>query len=363
MLKRPVGDSPMIGMKLGSLPRARLACLPTPIQELPNLSKKLGGPRIWVKRDDLTGLAFGGNKARKLEYLMGDAVAKKADVIVTGAGFHSNWCTQTAAAAKKLGLDIVLVKNGPKDGWEPAEWDGNHLLHELMGAEIKVVRPEKFKGALDAEMEAQRKAGRTPYFIPVGGSVPLGAAGYVNAMLETFNQSSDLGVDFDYLVHGTGSGGTQAGLVMGARALNTGTKVIGAAVGWTSKEEQQAGVNKIIKDSHDVLGLDVEIPLSDIVVYNEYVGGGYGFISEEKVEAVKLLAETEGIFIDPVYTATAMACLIDLCRKRKFKKRDNVLFLHTGGAVALFPYRAPLRAYSEGKPFPWTVPDWSPQST
>ena len=363
MLKRPVGDSPMIGMKLGSLPRARLACLPTPIQELPNLSKKLGGPRIWVKRDDLTGLAFGGNKARKLEYLMGDAVAKKADVIVTGAGFHSNWCTQTAAAARKLGLDIVLVKNGPKDGWEPAEWDGNHLLHELMGAEIKVVRPEKFKDTLDAEMEAQRKAGRTPYFIPVGGSVPLGAAGYVNAMLETFNQSSDLGVDFDYLVHGTGSGGTQAGLVMGARALNTGTRIIGASVGWTSKEEQQAGVNKIIKDSHNVLGLDVEIPLSDIVVYNEYVGGGYGFISEEKAEAVKVLAETEGIFIDPVYTATAMACLIDLCRKRKFKKRDNVLFLHTGGAVALFPYRAPLRAYSEGKPFPWTVPDWSPQST
>ena len=350
-------------MKLGSLPRVRLANLPTPIQELPNLSKKLGGPRIWVKRDDLTGLAFGGNKARKLEYLMGDAIAKKADIIVTGAGFHSNWCTQTAAAARKLGLDIVLIKKGPRDGWEPAEWDGNHLLHELMGAEIKVVRPERFTDAIEAEMEAKRKAGRNPYFIPIGGSVPLGAAGYVNAMLETFNQSSELGVDFDYLVHGTGSGGTQAGLVMGARALNTGTKIIGAAVDRTSKEEQQADVNQIIQDSHDILGLEVEIPLSDIVVYNEYVGGGYGFISKEKAEAVSLLTETEGIFIDPVYTATAMACLIDLCRKKKFKKRDNVLFLHTGGAVALFPYRGPLKAYSSGKPFPWTVPDWSPQAT
>jgi 1-aminocyclopropane-1-carboxylate deaminase/D-cysteine desulfhydrase-like pyridoxal-dependent ACC family enzyme len=189
---------------------------------------------------------------------MGDAIAKKADIIVTGAGFHSNWCTQTAAAARKLGLDIVLVKKGPRDNWEPAEWDGNHLLHELMGAEIKVVRHEKFNGAIEAEMETKRKAGRNPYFIPIGGSVPLGAAGYVNAMLETFNQSSELGVDFDYLIHGTGSGGTQAGLVMGARALNTGTKIIGAAVDWTSKEEQQADVNQIIQDSRDVLGLEVD---------------------------------------------------------------------------------------------------------
>jgi 1-aminocyclopropane-1-carboxylate deaminase/D-cysteine desulfhydrase-like pyridoxal-dependent ACC family enzyme len=182
-------------------------------------------------------------------------------------------------------------------------------------------------------------------------------------MLETFNQSSEIGVDFDYIVHGTGSGGTQAGLVMGARTLNTGTKIIGAAVGWTSKEEMQASVNQIIKDSHDVLDLDVEIPMSDIIVYNEYVGGGYGVISKEKAEAVKVLAETEGILIDPVYTATAMAALIDLCRKKKFKRGDNVLFLHTGGAVALFPYREPLRAYSKGKPLPWTIPDWSPQST
>ncbi len=350
-------------MKLGSLPRVRFANLPTPIKEMPNLSKKLGGPHIWIKRDDLTGVAFGGNKARKLEYLMGDAIAKKADIIVTGAGFHSNWCTQTAAAARMLGLDIVLVKKGPRDNWEPTEWDGNHLLHELMGAEIKVVRPEKFNSTIEAEMETKRKAGRNPYFIPIGGSVPLGAAGYVNAMLETFNQSSELGVDFDYLIHGTGSGGTQAGLVMGARALNTGTKIIGAAVDWTSKEEQQADVNKIIRDSRDVLNLEVEIPLSDIIVYNEYVGGGYGFISKEKAEAVKVLAETEGILIDPVYTATAMACLIDLCKKKKFKKNDNVLFLHTGGAVALFPYREPLKAYSKGKQLPWTVPDWSPQAT
>ncbi|OGD57451.1 hypothetical protein A3K78_00840 [Candidatus Bathyarchaeota archaeon RBG_13_52_12] len=350
-------------MKLGSLPRVRLANLPTPTQDMPNLSKKLGGPHIWIKRDDLTGVAFGGNKARKLEYLMGDAIAKKADMIITGAGFHSNWCTQTAAAARRLGLDIVLVKKGPRDNWEPAEWDGNHLLHELMGAEIKVVRPEKFNGAIEAEMDTRRKAGRIPYFIPIGGSVPLGAAGYVNAMLETFNQSSELGVDFDYLIHGTGSGGTQAGLVMGARALNTGTKIIGAAVDWKTKEEQQADVNRIIRDSHDVLGLEVEIPFSDIVVYNEYVGGGYGFISKEKAEAVKVLAETEGILIDPVYTATAMACLIDLCRKKKFKKSDNVLFLHSGGAVALFPYREPLKAYTKGKQFPWTIPDWSPQAT
>jgi len=349
-------------MKFSSLPRARLASLPTPLQFLPNLTKRLGGPRIWVKRDDLTGLAFGGNKARKLEYLMGDAIEKKADYIVTGAGFHSNWCTQAAAAAAKLGLKIRLIKSGPSEGYDGETWDGNHLLHRLMGAEIQVVKPEGFMAAMEASMSELKEKGHNPYYMPVGGSIALGAAGYINAMLELTYQQADQGVQFDYLVHATGSGGTQAGLVTGAKAFNAGMKVVGAAVGWTEKEDQANKVKSIMVDAKKQFELDFNLSDGDVVVYNEYVGGGYGFMSEQKLEAVKVLAETEGIMIDPVYTATAMACLLDLVRRKKFTKKHNVVFLHTGGAVALFPYREPLKAYVTGQKLPWTIPKWSPQS-
>jgi L-cysteate sulfo-lyase len=349
-------------MKFSSLPRARLASLPTPLQFLPNLTKRLGGPKIWVKRDDLTGLAFGGNKARKLEYLMGDAIEKKADYIVTGAGFHSNWCTQTAAAAAKLGLKIRLIKSGPSEGYDGETWDGNHLLHKLIGAEVQVVKPENMKAAMDAAMKELQAQGHTPYFIPVGGSNYLGAAGYINAMLELTYQQAVEGVQFDYLVHATGSGGTQAGLVTGVKAFNAGMKVVGAAVSLTEKTDQASRVRSIVEDCRKQFELDFELSDDDFVVYNEYAGGGYGFMSEGKLEAVKVLAETEGIMIDPVYTATAMACLLDLVRRKKFTKKHNVVFLHTGGAVALFPYREPLKAYVTGQRLPWTIPKWSPQS-
>jgi len=349
-------------MKFSNIPRAKLANLPTPIQFLPNLTKKLGGPRIWAKRDDLTGLAFGGNKARKLEYLMGDALEKKADYIVTGAGFHSNWCTQTVAAAVRLGMRIRLIKSGPVAGYDGETWDGNHLLHRLMGAEVQVVRPEDMKAAMDAAVKELQGKGNVPYYMPVGGSNSLGAAGYINAMLELTYQQAVEGVQFDYLVHATGSGGTQAGLVTGAKAFNAGMKVLGAAVGWTEKEEQASKVKSIVEDCKKKFELDFELADEDMVVYNEYAGGGYGFMSEQKLEAVKLLAETEGMMIDPVYTATAMACLIDLAKKKKLTKKHNVVFLHTGGAVALFPYREPLKAHVLGQKLPWTVPKWSPQS-
>jgi len=349
-------------MKFSEFPRIRIATLPTPIQFLPNLTKKLGGPKIWIKRDDLTGLAFGGNKARKLEYIMGDALEKKADTIVTGAGFHSNWCTQTVAAAKKLGLDVYLVKSAPREDFDRREWDGNHLLHHLMGAHVKTVRPERFNEALEETMEKLKSQGRNPYFTPVGGSDPVGASAYMNAVLEITYQSNELGVHFDSLIHATGSGGTQAGLVMGAKAFNTGMKVIGAAVGWSTKEDQINKAKKIVLEAKERYSLDFQLNSGDIVVYNEYVGGGYGYMSEAKLEAVKMLAETEGIMIDPVYTGTAMACLIDLVRKGYFAEDDNVLFLHTGGAVALFPYKEPIGAYIRGESIPWERPPWSPDS-
>lgn len=229
-----------------------------------------------------------------------------------------------------------------------------------MGAEITVVKQDDLMPTIDASMKKLQDQGHKPYYIPVGGSIPLGAAGYINAMLEIECQTADMGLQFDYLVQATGSGGTQAGLIAGSKAFNTGIKVIGACVGYLEKEAQINRVKEIIQDTKERLKLEFTVEDDDVVAYGDYVGGGYGYISEEKAEAVKLLAEREGLFIDPVYTATAMACLIDLVRKGEFTEKNNVLFLHTGGAVALFPYKEPLKAYSENKQLPWIIPKWSP---
>lgn len=347
-------------MNFINLPRIRLAHLPTPLQELPRLAKALKGPRIYVKRDDLTGLAFGGNKTRKLEYLMGEAVRQGADYIVTGAGFHSNWCTQTAAAARKLGMKVVLVKYGPKDGYDPEDYDGNHLLHFLSGAEIKTVKPEHAQRVEEETMETLKVAGHRPYRLMATGSTPLGVAGHVNCLLELMAQMVDRGLKVDYLVHATGSGGTQAGLIIGAKAFNTQIKVIGSTTGSRSRENAVENVGNIIDESLRVLGFNLEITADDIVVHDRYAGEGYGFMTEAKAEAIKILAETEGIFLDPVYTSSAMACLIDLCRKGFFRREEAVVFFHTGGTPALFPYKAPLKAYEYGKKFPWIIPPWHP---
>lgn len=349
-------------MKLNALPRVRLANLPTPLQELPNLTKVLKGPRIYAKRDDLTGLALGGNKTRKLEYLMADALVKKADHIVTGAGFHSNWCTQSAAAARKLGMEITLIKTAPEEDYKPEEYDGNHLLHSLMDAEIQTVIPENFKKALDERVESLKESGHTPYVLLDAGSTPLGVAGYINAMLELECQSREIDLDFNYLVHATGSGGTQAGLVLGAKALSLDTKIIGASTGGRTALEQVENVYRVISEASRSLGLNISVDKEDVIVKDEYAGSGYGFVTKEKIEAVRIAAETEGLILDPVYTATSMACLLDLCRKGFFTKSDSVVFLHTGGSAGLFPYRDCFRAYALGKSFPWTIPPWSPAS-
>ncbi len=347
--------------KLSILPRVRLANLPTPLQELPNLSKFLNGPRIFVKRDDLTGVAFGGNKTRKLEYLMGEAVRQQADYIITGAGFHSNWCTQTAAAAIKLGMKIVLVKKGPIEGYDPEDYDGNHLLHHLMGAEVRIVRPENFEKEQEEIAERLRSKGHRPYIITFAGSTPPGITGYANAILELLQQSVERNIRIDYLVHTTGSGGTQAGLIIGGKALNTGIKVIGSTNGSFSIEQETQNVSRLIDETLKFLELDLKITKEDIIVYDQYAGGGYEFITEQKAEAIRIAAETEGLFLDPTYTCTAMACLIDLSKKKFFKPSDVVVFLHTGGQVALFPYKAALKAYLLGKPLPWKIPPWSSQ--
>ena len=346
-------------MKLNSLPRIRLAHLPTPLQELPNLTKVLKGPRIFVKRDDLTGLAFGGNKTRKLEYLMGEAVQQKADCIVTHAGFHSNWLTQTAAAARKVGMKIFMIKTGPHDGYEPEEYDGNHLLHFLTGAVMKVVRPEKVAAAVEETAAELRAAGHRPFVLREMGSTPPGVAGYINFVRELDTQISDLGLDPKYLLHTTGAGGTQAGLIIGTKAFNTGIRVIGSTSGSKTTAEQTPKVLNLIKESLQYLEMDVKVGMEDIVIYDDYAGG-YGYATEKKAEAVRMLAELEGLFLDPVYTASSMACLIDLAGKGFFRKDEAVVFLHSGGSAALFAYKGPLRAFIQGKELPWTIPPWSP---
>jgi D-cysteine desulfhydrase family pyridoxal phosphate-dependent enzyme len=342
-------------MNLTRLPRVRLAALPTPLQPLPNLTKSLKGPKILVKRDDLTGLAFGGNKARKLEYLMGDVLEQGADTIITEAGFHSNWNTQTAAAAARLGLPVFLVKNAP-EGYDPP-WDGNHLLHHLLGAQIQIVQKERRETAQDTARQL-RDEGRHPYFMPVGGSTPTGAAGYFHAMIELQAQAVQSSTTIDYLYHSTGSGGTQAGTVVGAKALNTGMKVVGVANGTRRESPQRQKVLNIAQETTEFLGIEAEITREDINVLDSY-STGYGYMTESKAEAIKLCAETEGLLIDPVYTAPVITAIIDQTHNGTLTKEDTIVFLHTGGTAALYPYKDPLKANIQGNPLPWTQPPWS----
>jgi len=328
---------------------------------MPKLSEELG-PRIFIKRDDLTGLAFGGNKGRKLEYLMGDALKSGANHIVTGAGFHSNWCTQTAAAARRMGMKVTLVKSAPEDGYDPEEYDGNHLLHFLLGANIRTVKPENFTKTISELAEEVEASGDRPYVMGVGGSNHVGATGYANAILELLQQSVETGLKIDYVVHASGSGGTQAGLVAGSKALNSGIKIIGIGTGGSSAETQSERLIGIVNDTFEFLEVDESCDDEDIVFFDGYAGEAYGFMTEEKAAALSLVAKSEGLFLDPVYTGSAMAGLIALSNEGFFTKDDTVVFVHTGGPVALFPYKAPLKAYGNGKPMPWTIPPWSPRA-
>lgn len=342
--------------EIPQLARAGLACLPTPLQELKNLSKILGGPRIFVKRDDMTGLGFGGNKVRKLDYLMPVILESGSDYIVTGASVQSNWCTAVSAAARKFGLKTVLVKKGPA-GYDPEEYDGNHLLHHLLGAEIAVVKPGTEEAVRQEIVERLGKEGHKPFLIGVGGNTPHGVAGYVHAMREISQQAGDQGIDVDYVVHTCGSGGTQAGTVIGARTYLPRAKVICSTSGSRSTAQATKLVLEFIANTVKHFGLNAAITADDIRIQDSYAGG-YGFAVPAKLEAIKLLAETEGLFLDPVYTSSSMACLIDFCRRDLFRKGEVVVFIHTGGQAGLFPYKAPLKSYLRGAPLPWTAPPW-----
>ena len=337
--------------RIERFPRVDLIHRPTPLRKLSRLSARLGGPEIYVKRDDLTGLAFGGNKSRKLEVIVRDMLEKKADVVVTWAGVQSNWCMQTAAAAKSFGLKPVLVLFKPPD--QPATADGNVLLDVILGADIRFAPVDKGRivkapQAMEILQEIGREMkgrGHTPYLVPVGGSLvrgdmtaPLGAVSYVAAFAEILDEMRSGGAEPDYIIHATGSGGTQAGLLVGARAMTSGCRVLGISVS-DPKGPFSEDVLEIARATDDALGLGLEVLPGDIVVFDEYLGEGYGKVDRGVAEVIRLVFQTEGIVLDPVYTAKAMVGLIDLVKTGFFNPTDKVVFVHTGGTPALFPNR------------------------
>ena len=321
-------------MQFTGFPRVRLAHLPTPLEEMKNFSKALDGPRLFVKRDDSTGLGFGGNKIRKLEFLMGEALERKADTVITTGGVQSNHARQTAAAAKKLGMEAILLLRGE----QPEEGKGNLLLDRILGAQVRFVQASDFLEVdqaayeLGSELEA---SGKRPYVIPLGGSTPTGSLGYAAAALEIVGQIQEMGLRVDTVVVANGSAGTQAGLVLGFKALNSGILVIGISVS-RSRDALSAQVLDLGNRTAEKLGVEIRLDPEDVVVYQDYVGAGYAIPTKEGVAAIKLLARTEGLFLDPVYTSKAMAGLIDLIGKGVLKKEQNVLFMHTGGSPGLF---------------------------
>ncbi len=320
-------------MKFNNIPRVKIAVLPTPLEPMKNLSKVLGGPQLFIKRDDMTGLATGGNKTRILEFILGDALSCGADIIVTGANPQSNFVRQTTAATRKLGLDLVLVISGQK----PREINGNLLLTTIMGPEIRFVggRESDLGPKMDKVAQELRESGRNPYVIHRFGSVPKGAAAYVDAFMELDGQVKQQGLGVNKVVVSSAAG-TYGGLCLGALAANSDIEITGIAISKRS-DNWEHSLSDLINGTAAHLGLDIEFGLDDINVNTDYIGGGYAVPTEGMVEAIKLVAKTEGVLLDPIYTGKGMAGLIDLIRKGVFTEDDNIAFWHTGGVPSLFP--------------------------
>ncbi|MCP4188496.1 MAG: D-cysteine desulfhydrase [Gammaproteobacteria bacterium] len=327
-------------MHLSRYPRLHFAHLPTPLEPMQRLSEHLGGPNLWIKRDDCTGLSSGGNKTRKLEFLMADAVEQKADTIITQGATQSNHARQTTAIAAKLGLEChVLLED--RTGYEDAAYvyNGNVLLDQLHGSTISNRPADTDMNAAMQDLAQQlRDDGKKPYIIPGGGSNEIGALGYVNAAVELTTQANDRSLRIDHLVHATGSSGTQAGLVLGMEGMNSGIPVYGVGVR-APKQKQEEMVFGLAQRTAEYMGLNPDIVKRERVVANsDYVGDGYGLPTDAMVEAVKMMAQYEGILLDPVYAGKGFSGLIDLIRKGHFKQGENVVFLHTGGSISLFGY-------------------------
>ncbi len=330
-------------MHLARFPRRRYTQGWTPIEKLERLSATLGGPDIYIKRDDLLGLAGGGNKTRKLEFLVAEALAQGADTLITCGAVQSNHCRLTLAAAVKEGLKCRLViEERVAHSYNP-DASGNNFLFRLLGVEAVTVVPTGVDLAAEMQKAADQVAalGRKAYVIPGGGSNPLGALGYVSCAEEILAQTYELGIRLDHIVCASGSTGTHAGLLCGLVGNNSHIPLTGINVRRT-REEQEPNVHKLAQETAELLGIAGGIPRAAVTALGDWVGPGYSLPSPEMVEAVQMLARLEGILLDPVYTGKAMAGLIGLVRRGAFKKGERVLFVHTGGSPALYAYQSVL---------------------
>ncbi len=313
---------------MNQIPRLHFAHLPTPIEPLPRLSALLGGPQLFIKRDDQTGLAFGGNKTRKLEFLVAEAQSQGAQTLISGGALQSNHCRQTAAAAAKFGLDCILVLTGTA----PAQPTANLVLDQLFGAEIITVADRADRDrVLQETFERTAAAGKRPYLVPYGGSSPTGALGYAFAVEEFMQQ----GLNADWMVFGTSSGGTHAGLVLGARVFKCPARILGISIDEPA-EALKTNVSALASAASEKLGQRINFQREDVLANDEYCTAGYGVFGEQECEAIRLFARCEGILLDPVYTGRAAAGMIDLIRRGVFQKHETVLFWNTGGQPALF---------------------------
>jgi D-cysteine desulfhydrase family pyridoxal phosphate-dependent enzyme len=311
-----------------TIPRLNFAHLPTPIETLPRLSEALGGPRLLIKRDDQTGLAFGGNKTRKLEFLVAEARDQGAKTLISGGALQSNHCRQTAAAAARFGFECTLVLTGDI----PEQPSANLLLDQLFGAQVVYVADRKDRDRiLQQTFDHAAEKGMKPYLVPYGGSSPTGALGYAFAVKELMEQN----VHADWIVFATSSGGTHAGLVLGQRVFGYKGKLLGISID-ESEEWLKTHVSELASSASEKLGNRIEFTPDEVLANADYCKAGYGVLAEPEREAIHLFARHEGILLDPVYTGRAAAGMIDLIRKKFLKKDETVLFLHTGGQPALF---------------------------
>jgi len=327
-------------MDLSKFARKRYTVGVTPIEKMERLSKELGSVNVWIKRDDMVGLlASGGNKVRKLEFLMADALEKGADTIITCGAVQSNHCRLTLAAAVKEGLACQMVLEQRVPNSYDKDANGNNFLYKLMGVEeVHVVDGgTNMMEEMTKVADGLRAKGRKPYIIPGGGSNEIGALGYVACAQEALWQMFEMGISVDYVICTSGSAGTHAGLLCGFMGAQADIPVVGIAIS-RKKEPQIELVNNLCAKVSDKLGLKTRPAKEDIIVFDEYVGEGYSRPTQGMVDAVKLVARTEAILLDPVYTGKTMDGLLDLARKGYFKKDSNILFVHTGGSPSLYAY-------------------------
>lgn len=320
--------------------RRQLGFFPTPLHKLENLTRYFGGPQIYIKRDDMAGLAFGGNKTRKLEYLIGDAIAQNCDCVITGGAEQSNHCRQTAAAAAMSGLECHLALRGV----EPNEYSGNLLLDKLFEAKIHWSQQYRKGENIPIIAEELKSSGKKPYIIPYGGSNKIGAIGYVEAINEINTQLETQKIKIDYTIFASSSGGTHAGMIIGKLIYNFNSSLIGLQI-----DKGEAGdkpFSEHIVDLCNEISIEHRLGKSfsekDVLLRDEFIENEYGVVGDLERNAIKLLAEKEGIIIDPVYTGRAFGGLIKMIESKEFSNTDNVMFLHTGGGPAIFSYASDL---------------------